>query len=218
MAIHDINTALGALGRPLSEFRHILDFGCGCGRLTLPLAAFAGADRITATDNDAEATAWLATRLLDATIETNSPLPPLSHPDDEFDLIIGWSILTHLPEAYQDAWLAEFARVLGPRGVMLQTVHGPTHFDLVGAAQDDPVRNALPTEGFIYYENHGPDSPFPTYYQTSYHHPAYIRRHWSKWFRVVDIRPRGARPTHDMVVLAARGPSSRPAKDQNQLI
>jgi SAM-dependent methyltransferase len=206
-AIEDIADALDDCGRSLSDFTRIYDFGCGCGRLTLPLAARLGADRITATDSDADATAWLGARLPQARVATNPTLPPLGFPDDEFDLIIGWSVFTHLPEDYQDAWLAELARVLRPDGMMLQTVHGPTSFDRVGAAADDPVRNALPVEGFIYYENYGPDSPFESYYQTSFHHPDYIRRHWSQWFRVIEVGPGRARPSHDMVVLGPRGPA-----------
>ncbi len=204
MAVADISAALAGVGRSLEGFARVYDFGCGCGRISLPLTAIVPPASLTATDVDSEATQWLAARLPTARIQASSALPPLPFAENSFDLIIGWSILTHLPEQYQDAWLEELARVLSPGGVMLQTVHGPTHFDLVGAAADDPVRNALPTEGIVYFENYGPDSPFGSYYQTTFHHPDYIRRHWSKWVDVLDILPGAARPTHDMVVTAAR--------------
>jgi SAM-dependent methyltransferase len=135
---------------------------------------------------------------------TNGPLPPIPFPDNSFDLIIAWSVLTHLPEPYQDAWLAELSRVLSSSGVMLLTVHGPTNFDIVGAAADDPARIALPEKGFIYFENYGSDSPFAPYYQTTYHHPDYIRRRWAQWLDVLAILPGAARPTHDMVVTSRK--------------
>jgi SAM-dependent methyltransferase len=204
-AIEDIDEALRANGRALAEFEHVFDFGCGCGRLTVPLAARVGAGRITATDTDAEATAWLRRRLPGARVASAPVLPPLPFAADEFDLIIGWSIFTHLPEDFQDAWLEELARVLAPGGLMLQTVSGQLSFEIVGAAIDDPVRNALPGEGFIFYEgNYGADSPFEPYYQTSFHHHDYINEHWSKWFEIAEIRPGRARPSMDMVVLRSR--------------
>jgi SAM-dependent methyltransferase len=204
MAVEDIAAAVaGVIGRPLDEFARVYDFGCGCGRISLPLSAIVPPARLTATDADSEAIDWLSARLPGAQIQVNSALPPLPFADNSFDLIIGWSILTHLPEDYQDAWLGELARVLSPGGVMLQTVHGPTHFDLVGAAADDPARNALPEQGLFYFENYGSDSPFAPYYQTTFHHPDYIHRHWSKWVDVLDILPGAARPTHDMVVTSA---------------
>jgi len=205
MAIEDIDDALSSTGRRLEDFQSIYDFGCGCGRLTLPLADRLGAGRLSASDSDAEAIAWLRERLASARVTRNPPLPPLGHGEGEFDLIVGWSVFTHLPEDYQDAWLEELDRVLAPGGIMLQTVSGPTSFDVSGAALDDPVRNALSSEGFIYYEgNYGADSPFASHYQTSFHHPAYIRGRWSRWFEVLDVRAGGARPSQDMVVLRSR--------------
>ena len=209
MGLDDIDAALIASGTQLAAFERIYDFGCGCGRLTIPLATRVGAERLTATDNDATATAWLGARLPGARVEASPTLPPLAYADGEFDLIIGWSIFTHLPEDYQDAWLPELARVLVPGGLALLTVSGMTSFDVLGAAADDPVRNALPGAGFIYYDkNYGPDSPFEPYYQTAFHHPHYIRRHWSRWLEVVDVRAGAARPAQDMVVLRSRSPAA----------
>jgi SAM-dependent methyltransferase len=203
MAVDDICAALAAVDRSLGDFSRVYDFGCGCGRLTLPLTDLIPSACLTATDTDGEAVAWLKGRLPDARIETNEQLPPISFPDNSFDLIIGWSVLTHLPEHYQDSWLAELSRVLSPTGVMLLTVHGPSFFDIVGSPQDDPVRTALPERGLIVLENYGPNSPFAPYYQTTFHHPDYIRSHWAKWLDVLAIIPGAARPTHDMVVTSA---------------
>jgi SAM-dependent methyltransferase len=203
-ALEDISDALASVGRSLEDFERIYDFGCGCGRIILHLIGQMPPTRITGTDSDSDAVAWLKTKLPTARIENNGALPPLPFDDNSFDLIIGWSVFTHLPESYQDEWLAELARVLAPGGVMLQTVHGMSHFDVVEAPEDDPIRTALPEKGIFYLENYGEDSPFASYYQTTYHHSDYIRAHWSQWVDVRNILPGAARPTHDMVVLEAR--------------
>jgi SAM-dependent methyltransferase len=160
MAVEDISDALASVGRSLDDFENIYDFGCGCGRIILHLISQVSPSRITGTDADNDAVAWLSTQLPTSRIEGNGGLPPVPFADDSFDLIIGWSVLTHLPENYQDEWLAELARVLSPGGVMLQTVHGMSHFDLMGASNDDPIRLALPEKGIFYLENYGDDSPF----------------------------------------------------------
>jgi SAM-dependent methyltransferase len=204
MALEDICNALASVGRSLDDFKSIYDFGCGCGRIILHLLDQVSPSRVTGTDSDGDAVAWLRTRLPSGRIEDNGALPPLPFDDNSFDLIIGWSVFTHLPESYQDKWLAELARVLSPGGVMLQTVHGMSHFDLMGAPEDDPIRMALPEKGIFYLENYGHDSPFASYYQTTYHHRDYIHAHWSQWFDVREILAGAARPTHDMVVMEAR--------------
>jgi hypothetical protein len=90
---------------------------------------------------------------------------------------------------------------------MLQTVRGPASFDVVGAGEDDPVRNSLAERGFVFHEgNYGADSPFEPHYQTTFHHADYVREHWSRWFDVVEVGAGRARPELDMVVLAPRRP------------
>jgi len=91
---------------------------------------------------------------------------------------------------------------------MLQTVSGPTSFDVNGAALDDPVRNAVPSQGFIYYEgNYGADSPFSSY-QTSFHHPATFEG-VGAWFEVLDVAAGRARRARTWWCCARAGLSRR---------
>jgi SAM-dependent methyltransferase len=106
-----------------SEFKSILDFGCGHGRVLRWLrAAYRNAD-IVASDiqddgvafcTDAfAATPWLST----IDIETlNTP--------KRFDLIWSGSVITHLPEKSTQALLNKFVSWLRPGGIAVFSSHG----------------------------------------------------------------------------------------------
>ena len=56
--------------------------------------------------------------------QETGPYPPLPFPDAYFDLVVAYSVFTHLEREVQKAWLAEMRRVLAPSGLLLATVHG----------------------------------------------------------------------------------------------
>jgi SAM-dependent methyltransferase len=104
--------------------RRALDFGCGAGRLTRPLAArfelAVGVD--------------IAQEMLDLASRDNpvarrcrfvrNTEPDLSlFPDGEFDLVYSSIVLQHLSPALITTYLAEFARVVRPGGSLI--VHLP---------------------------------------------------------------------------------------------
>jgi hypothetical protein len=99
-------------GRSLSTFSSILDWGCGCGRLTRHLIeALEGADtRISGIDIDRENVQWCKSNLPRASFDSCDLDPPTSLPAAAFELIIGLSVFTHLDEATQFAWLNKLPR------------------------------------------------------------------------------------------------------------
>jgi ubiquinone/menaquinone biosynthesis C-methylase UbiE len=44
--------------------------------------------------------------------------------DEFFDLVIPYSVFTHLTREVQKAWLAEMRRVIAPGGLLIASVHG----------------------------------------------------------------------------------------------
>ena len=52
-------------------------------------------------------------------------LPPLPFDDARFDLVLGYSVFTHLNVQYQDAWLGELRRLVRPGGILLLSISGP---------------------------------------------------------------------------------------------
>ncbi len=112
-------TRAGQLGLRTSG-RHALDFGCGAGRLTRPLAAHF--ELVEGVD--------IASGMLELAGRDN----PVAHrcrfvlntrPDlalfgaGEFDLVYSSFVLQHLPPGLTMTYLAEFARVLRPGGSLI---------------------------------------------------------------------------------------------------
>ena len=119
----DLASILSEAGHPLRSFSHILDFGCGCGRLTRQLPSRTDA-QIAGSDLNPELSGWCADNLPFGRFCTNDLLPPLEFGPRVFDLIIARSVFTHLPEPEQLAWMREFERVLAPGGLIYLTMHG----------------------------------------------------------------------------------------------
>ena len=126
--VDQLRELLSRSGYELDQFRDIYDFGSGPGRLTRALRERLPEARLTATDIDEEAIAWLAEHAPGIDVRLTSWLPPLPFEDGAFDLVIVISVFTHLPGDYQDAWLAELHRVTRPGAVMIATVHGEAHW------------------------------------------------------------------------------------------
>jgi SAM-dependent methyltransferase len=203
---HDLVLLESALGEPLAARRDILDFGCGCGRLLRRLFDQAPTARISGCDIDEDAIAWLGGNMSGADAKVCGPLPPLPFAADAFDLIIGYSVLTHLDEDYQDAWLEEMTRVLRPGGVALLTVHGPTSWErivrtaLAGRPELHELDHERSSRGIVHWRDDGWGSVFPDFYHTTFHTPDYIRRHWTRWFDAVEIVAGTSARDHDIVV------------------
>lgn len=99
----------------------MLDFGCGCGRVTRYWAGLAG---VHGCDVSAEAIDWCCANLPFAQFAVSGTVPPLRYADDKFEFIYALSVFTHLVAAQQIAWMKELRRVLKPGGLLLITTHG----------------------------------------------------------------------------------------------
>lgn len=106
----------------------ILDFGCGCGRIARHWAGLAGPE-IHGCDYNPELVRWCADNLPFLRAEVNDLQPPSPYESDTFDLVYAVSILTHMTEDLGRAWMAEFARILRPGGLLLFTTHGDGYRD-----------------------------------------------------------------------------------------
>ena len=127
---------------PLSNFKHILDFGCGCGRLARMFKGHAG--RLSGCDIDSRHVEWMQENIKYMDVKLSSVVPPIPFKDNEVDCEISISIFTHLTEKSQDQFLAELHRVADPDGYLFITVHGQRALDR--AISEPTIRAMLDME------------------------------------------------------------------------
>jgi SAM-dependent methyltransferase len=61
----------------------------------------------------------------------NAPFPPIQYQDNTFDIVLAYSVFSHLSENAHQAWLKEFRRILKPHGLLIVTVRQKTFLDQV---------------------------------------------------------------------------------------
>ncbi len=177
-----------ATGRELSAFPAVLDWGCGCGRVSRYFLQLPGC-RLTGVDVDPENVGWCREHLPGGAFEVVPLRPPTRLPEAGFDLAFGVSVLTHLGEPDQFAWLAELRRALRPGGLALMTFHGEA--SVVWSGLSGERYAALRRDGFCEQPNplYDADLGEPDYYRDVFHTADYVRREWGRYFEVVGIKP-----------------------------
>jgi ubiquinone/menaquinone biosynthesis C-methylase UbiE len=197
----DLENALRQVGRELSSFRRVLDFGCGCGRTLLWLMPSAPQSEFAGTDVDEEVISWCRQSIDGGTFTVNGELPPLPYPEGGFDLVYAISVFTHLEEQLQFRWLAELQRVASPGAVVIVTVRGRRYLSQL------PERDlaVLRESGFVFSRtaNHFQEI-FPAWYQMATHTEDYVRGRYSEYFEVVRYLPESMDGCQDVVVLRKR--------------
>jgi SAM-dependent methyltransferase len=178
---------------PLESVSSVLDFGCGCGRVTRYLAGFPGS--VSGSDLSEPAVRWCRANLPFGRFEVNGLEPPLRFDDESFDVVYALSVFTHLTGDLQLAWRDEVRRVLRPGGVFLLTTHGDSY---VPRLDGDERRRFEAGELVVRWG----DVP-GTNLCSAYHPEPYLRETFAQGFSFVEVEPEGARgnPTQDLVVL-----------------
>ncbi|MEM9506586.1 MAG: class I SAM-dependent methyltransferase [Cyanobacteria bacterium P01_E01_bin.35] len=192
----DLEGTIKSLDLELNDRSNILDFGCGCGRIISWFQDLHPKSKFYGTDIDGEAITWCQENLAAwGNFSVNDAMPPLSYPDQFFDLLYSISIFTHLPEEMQFAWLQELQRVCKPGAYLLLTVHGEHLFP----KNAESAKIEFENNGFYYWiEKYS--NGLPEFYQTSFHTETYIRDRWSKFFEIEQIVPKGIANHQDLII------------------
>jgi SAM-dependent methyltransferase len=199
--VSNVRSMLGRADRELTSFNNILDFGCGCGRVTRTLHYHIREDqRLFGTDIDPEAIEWCRTNYAHiATFDCNPHMPPTQYDTGAFDLVYSGSVFTHLPEEMQWAWLEELRRITRPGAFLALTFHG-VHYH---GRLEGEMKAEFKRTGF-FYGKFGRTSGLPDFYETAWHSHDYIRNQWSRFFDIVHIEPRGLEGMQDIALCRRR--------------
>jgi SAM-dependent methyltransferase len=192
----DVRAALWKVGRMWGSFQQVLDFGCGCGRTLRWLAYRCPTMKLSGCDVDAKSIDWCQQHFPELEFTVNDTLPPISFPDDRFDLVLLISVLTHMNEESQTKWLGEVVRITKPGGIVLLTIHGPQ----LAAPLPAPLTAQLQTTGFLFCSGDGTVLPADQW-GSSYQTVEYVAGKLSRSFEVLAHLPRGLNQHHDIVVL-----------------
>jgi SAM-dependent methyltransferase len=188
-----LREAVALAGTSLEECASVLDFGCGCGRVTRRLATLPG--EVWGSDFDADAVDWCRRNLPFASFTQNELEPPLPFAGGAHDLVYAFSVLTHLPVPIQHAWVDELARVLRPGGLLLLSTHGERYLERL-----TPDERVAFGRGEVVVRF---DQVAGTNLCTTFHPPAYVRERLGAGLELVAEIPEGARgnPHQDLFVL-----------------
>jgi SAM-dependent methyltransferase len=192
----------------------ILDWGCGCGRVSHYLLTRLPEAQVVGCDIDEQAIAWCRAHLGAGFVRVD-PMPPTPFAAGSVDLVIACSVVTHLGAAVQEAWWGEMRRLLAPGGYFLASTHGEYAFQLAqrGGAGGKPRSlwqrlggsgPAVRRLSGLVDAAHDPAldgiAP-PGYYRGVFQSRAHTLEVCARWFEVVDYVERGLNGHQDLVVL-----------------
>ena len=189
----------------LSSVHRLLDWGCGCGRVSMHFLHFlsgAGSPEFYGCDIDGEAITWCAEHFRSGKFTRIEPWPPTPYEDATFDVAVGNSVFTHLQRDAQTAWLAEMKRIIAPGGLFLASTHGEfaayfTFRDKADYALRNGISDDMPDSRL---DGIAPDGYYRAVFQTR----AYTEREWSKHFEILEYIERGMGHFQDLVVMRRR--------------
>lgn len=184
MTAASIRAALAANDLDVGTLGAVLDFGCGCGRVTRAWAGIPSLE-LHGCDYNPRLIDWCRMHLPFAGFAVNSLSPPLPFAAEQFGLVYAISVFTHWPEALQDAWLAELRRVLRPDGLLLMTTHGARHFARYAASSEE--RRAFERGELVVGYPEGAGSNLCA----AFHPEPYLRKRLERDWKVIDYQPDG---------------------------
>lgn len=167
-----------AAGLGFGDAQHILDFGCGSGRVIRHLPQMTKAS-LFGVDYNSSLVGWCADNL-PGDYRQNQLHPPLDFPDGHFDITYLLSVFTHLRIPTQREWLAELARVIRPGGLAMISFHDEVQPRFPDGAA---VRAALAEHGYYISKNLAEGSNLIASFQTQ----AFTEQLFGEYFDVVNI-------------------------------
>lgn len=187
---------LSGIGRPLESFGDILDFGCGCCRITRHLLPLREGVNISASDIDRRAVEWVLTSLPQLDTRLHAPGESLPFGDSQFDLVLAIAVFPLMNLEHQALYLEEIRRVMKTGGILLLTLKGSGR------------RQELSGEALTTFDNGRPVVIEPrssgSIYCLAYHPEEFVRNDLSAGFRVLLHQESGSADTNQDAWLLER--------------
>src|SRR5207249_11300488 len=114
----------------------ILDFACGCGRVTRLLLKYADRCEIAGSDVNNNHIEWLNGNFPFGKFFVNNFTPPTRFEAKYFDLVFCVSLFSHLNESNQFQWLNELLRITRAGGLIIITTHGQRSLEVLNMRSD----------------------------------------------------------------------------------
>jgi cyclopropane fatty-acyl-phospholipid synthase-like methyltransferase len=168
----------------------ILDWGCGHGRIIRHFDELVPDAELHGVDIDADNVDWIQRRLPCIKAIHGPLMPPLPYQESMFDCVFGLSVMTHLTETVQHAWLKELRRITRPGALVMLTFSGDTDVAFTSRALtqnyiDDYLARGrgadLPANDLASYIDD------PDYYKNVKISASRVRRLLEPYFEVIDI-------------------------------
>ena len=125
-----------------AQSMHILEIGCGAGRMTVPLCKMFG--RVDAVDVSPAMAAQARVALKDcgnAAVHVNNGMDLSGFPDEQFDFVFSGIVFQHIPrKSIVESYIRESWRVLRPNSIF--------KFQVQGSAIDEAAANTWVGVGF----------------------------------------------------------------------
>lgn len=180
----------------------LLDFGCGVGRVLLPLSTMLDV-QWHACDVNGNAIEYLRRAVPGCKSFVTGYEPSLPFDNNMFDCIYSISIWTHLPIALQLPWLLEIKRILRPGGLALISTSGLHVVNVRRERGDSGWEEIFPEDlaeaGIIYRSySYGGLPGIDGSYGLASHDPAFIQRVWGQVMPVLMTRQRAIEAMQDL--------------------
>ena len=102
----------------------ILDWGCGAARITRHIFIHKPNASVYGCDTNETIIEWNRNSEINATFSVIDHFTPTLYAPDFFDLVFGFSVLTHIDTGQQIEWIKELHRILDTNGILLITTQG----------------------------------------------------------------------------------------------
>ena len=141
---------------------------------------------------------------LEVIFDKNNPLPPLRYNEKSFDIIMAYSLFSHLSEDAHLAWLNEFSRILKSEGLLFITIRQQKFLTdiqkvlisknfvsdyekyLAEKLGNDLIQDSFNRGEYIYNPSGGGPGLDSSFYGNTVIPDKYIHTKWTKWFDIIE--------------------------------